>query len=159
MTTELSPSARKVQDALASLGLTCRVTELPDSTRTADAAASAVGCDVGQIVKSLIFKGKTSGTPLLALVSGRNRVNEKALAQIVAEKIVKPNAEFVRETTGFAIGGVPPLGHAMALTTFIDQDLLDYENLWAAAGTPHALFQITPADLVRATGGQVISVK
>jgi len=159
MPLELSPSARRVQEALESLGLTCRVLELPDSTRTADEAAKAVGCDVGQIVKSLIFKGKTSQTPLLVLVSGRNRVNENALGRIVAEKIVKPDAEFVRKATGFVIGGVPPLAHAVPLTTFIDEDLLAHRELWAAAGTPSALFQISPADLARATGGRVISVK
>lgn len=158
-TTRLNRSAQKVQDALGEQGLTCRVIELPGSTRTAEEAATAVGCDVAQIVKSLIFKGKSSGVPLLALVSGQNRVNEKALAKIVGEKIVKPDAEFVRSATGFVIGGVPPLAHATPMRTFIDEDLLDHEHVWAAAGTPHALFQIAPADLARATGGQVISVK
>jgi prolyl-tRNA editing enzyme YbaK/EbsC (Cys-tRNA(Pro) deacylase) len=159
MSDELSGSALKVQGALRTLGLECRVVELPGSTRTALEAAEAVGCKVGQIVKSLVFTGKVSGKPLLALVSGSNRVDEKKLAGLAGEAAGKADAEFARVHTGFAIGGVPPVGHSEAIETFIDEDLLQYEQVWAAAGTPHAVFQIRPADLVKASGGRVAALK
>lgn len=154
----LSPSAQKVQDALFALGLTLQVIELPGSTRTAVEAAEAVGCQVGQIVKSLVFKGKHSGRPILVIASGVNRVDEKLLEYIIGEPLGKADAEFVRLHTGFAIGGVPPLGHDEPLTTFIDKDLLNYSSVWAAAGTPHAVFQLDPRDLPRMTGGQVVEI-
>jgi prolyl-tRNA editing enzyme YbaK/EbsC (Cys-tRNA(Pro) deacylase) len=149
----------KVQAALHDLGLECQVVELPGSTRTALEAAQAVGCGVGQIVKSLMFRGKSSGRPLLALVSGSNRVDEKKLAALAGEATEKADADFTRQHTGFAIGGVPPLGHTAPLTTFIDEDLLQYAEVWAAAGTPHAVFRIAPADLVRASAGRTAAVK
>lgn len=159
MTKPLSPSAQKVQQALANFGLDCRVQELSDSTRTAVDAAQAVGCDVGQIVKSLVFRGKTSGNGVFVLASGANRVNEKALAALVGEKIDKADADFAREQTGFAIGGVPPVGHLKQLQTFIDEDLLHYHELWAAAGTPNALFSLTPDQLCLITAGTVAQIK
>ena len=159
MTDELSTSAMKVQAALQALGLECQVVELPGSTRTAVEAAQAVGCTVGQIVKSLMFRGKSSGRPLLALVSGSNRVDEKKLAALAGEPAEKADADFTREHTGFAIGGVPPLGHVEAIETFIDEDLLQYAEVWAAAGTPHAVFRILPAELARASRGKVAAVK
>ena len=155
----LSPSAQKVQEALAGFGLACRVKELGESTRTAVDAAQAVGCDVGQIVKSLVFRGKTSGAAVFVVASGANRVNEKLLAALVGEKIDKADADFVREQTGYAIGGVPPVGHAAPLLTFIDEDLLQYEELWAAAGTPNALFSLTPDQLCLITSGKVAQIK
>ena len=155
----LSSSAQKVQQALAGFGLDCRVKELSASTRTAEEAAQAVGCDVGQIVKSLVFRAKTSGTPVFVVASGANRVNEKLLAALVGEKIDKADADFVREQTGYAIGGVPPVGHAARLATYVDEDLLQYEELWAAAGTPNALFSLTPAQLCLITSGQVARIK
>lgn len=158
MTQELSASAQKVQDMLHTLGYASRVVELPDSTRTAQEAARAIGCQVGQIAKSLIFRGKHSNTPLLVVASGSNRVNERRLSKLVGEPIEKADATFVREHTGFAVGGVPPVGHAELLTNFIDEDLLQYEAIWAAAGTPHAVFQLTPAELQAMTGGQVIAI-
>lgn len=158
MSTPLSPSAQKVQQALLALGLTLQVVELPDSTRTAVEAAQAVGCQVGQIVKSLVFKTKRSQRPLLVIASGSNRVDEKLIEARLGEPLGKADAEFVRQQTGFAIGGVPPLGHASPLLTFIDQDLLQYERVWAAAGTPHAVFALDPADLARMTGGEIISI-
>jgi Cys-tRNA(Pro) deacylase len=158
MSQELSSSAQKVQDALHRLGYSATVVELPDSTRTAKEAAQAIGCQVAQIVKSLIFRGKHSHKPILVVASGINRVNEKRLSTLAAEPIEKADAEFVRQHTGFAVGGVPPLGHAEQLETFIDEDLLQYEEIWAAAGTPHAVFQLTPADLQKMTGGQVVSI-
>lgn len=158
MTTPLSPSAQKVQQALQALGMTLQVVELPDSTRTAIEAAQAVGCQVGQIVKSLVFKTKRSQRALLVIASGNNRVDEKLIEARIGEPLGKADAEFVRQQTGFAIGGVPPLGHASPLLTFIDQDLLQYERVWAAAGTPHAVFALNPADLARMTGGEIIPI-
>ena len=159
MSEALSPSARRVQDALHALDLDCQVVELPGSTRTAVEAAAAVGCGVAQIVKSLVFRGKDSGRAVLVLVSGANRVDESLLAGILGEGIEKASPDFVREQTGFVIGGVPPVGHLHPILTYIDTDLLQFEQIWAAAGTPHAVFQFRAADLERMTGGQVIRVK
>jgi len=158
MSPKLSTSAQKVQDALHSLGLSLAVVELPDSTRTAVEAAQAIGCEVGQIVKSIVFKTKRSQQPVLVIASGSNRVNEKVIENLVGEPLGKANADFVREQTGFVIGGIPPLGHRQKIQTFIDRDLLDYPEVWAAAGTPHAVFRLAPADLEKMTGGQVIVV-
>jgi|SRR6185369_7054608 len=155
----LSKSARKVQDALAAAGFPGRVIELTESTRTAEDAARVVGCDVGQIVKSLLFRGMVTGKPLFCLASGRNRVAEARLAELAGEPIGKADAAFVREKTGFAIGGVAPLGHPEKLTTFIDEDLLQYSELWAAAGTPAALFRLTPGELRVMTDGRVAAVR
>jgi len=159
MPLNLSPSAQKVQDALQALGFTLQVVELPDSTRTAVEAAQAIGCQVGQIVKSLVFKGKRSERPILVIASGSNRVNEKAIEEMIGEPLGKADADFVRQHTGFVIGGVPPVGHLEKLATFIDQDLLAFDELWAAAGTPHAVFRLKPADLLRITAGQVAEIK
>lgn len=155
----LKPSAQRVQDALHARGLTNQVVELPDSTRTAAEAAAAAGCTVGQIAKSLVFAGRTSGRALLVIASGSNRVDEKRLAVLVGEKITRPNADFVRDQTGFVIGGVPPIGHTQALRTFIDEDLLGYDEIWAAAGHPNAIFRLTPAELVAMTDGIVAAIK
>jgi prolyl-tRNA editing enzyme YbaK/EbsC (Cys-tRNA(Pro) deacylase) len=156
--TELSQSAQRVQQTLDSLGLPARVVELPSSTRTALEAAAAVGCQVGQIVKSLIFMGATSHKPVLVVASGSNRVNEQALAGILGEPIKKADADFVRTHTGYAIGGVPPVGLTTEVITFIDQDLLAFDRVWAAAGTPHAVFELDPQQLAKITGGQIVSV-
>ena len=155
----LSASAQKVQDALLSKGVACRVVELPASARSAKEAAQAIGCRVEQIVKSLVFRGKHSNKAILALVSGSNRVNERKLSTFAAEPIRKADADFVREKTGFAIGGVPPVGHAEPLETFLDEDLLRYEKIWAAAGTPHAVFELTPSELKSIVDCRVIAVK
>ncbi|MDZ4159148.1 MAG: YbaK/EbsC family protein [Anaerolineaceae bacterium] len=155
----LSASARKVQQALAELGFDCRVVELPASTRTAREAAEAVGCQVGQIVKSLIFKGSQTGKPILVIASGANRVDEHKICALIGEQIEKADPDFVRQRTGFAIGGVPPVGHTEALTTFIDEDLLQYAEVWAAAGTPHAVFPLSPSALQQMTGGTLTAVK
>jgi prolyl-tRNA editing enzyme YbaK/EbsC (Cys-tRNA(Pro) deacylase) len=155
---ELSASARKVQQALADQGFSLEVVELPHSTRTAVEAAQAVGCEVGQIVKSLIFRGLRSQQPIMVAASGSNRVKEKRIASLVDEPLGKADADFVRQHTGFVIGGVPPIGHAQPLQTFIDEDLLQYSEIWAAAGTPHAVFRLTPADLVKMTGGRVVCI-
>jgi prolyl-tRNA editing enzyme YbaK/EbsC (Cys-tRNA(Pro) deacylase) len=156
---ELPPSARKVQDAASALGLDVTVREMTEPTRTAQEAASACGVTAGQIVKSLVFSGAASGKPYLLLVSGTNRVNEKGVATHLGEKLKRPDAEAVRALTGFAIGGIPPFGHATALATYMDRDLLQYDVIWAAAGTPKAVFQTEPAKLRDATGAIVIDVK
>ena len=155
----LSKSAGRVQDALESLGFSFEVLDLPQSTRTALEAAEAVGCGVEQIVKSLIFKGAHTEKPVLVIASGVNRVNEEAVAEIVREPIKKASADFVREHTGFVIGGVAPVGHLEQLETLIDEDLLQYDEVWAAAGTPHAVFRLKPADLVSMSQGKVTGIK
>jgi prolyl-tRNA editing enzyme YbaK/EbsC (Cys-tRNA(Pro) deacylase) len=155
----LSPSAQRVQDALIELGTQIQVRELPASTRTAAEAAQAVGCALGQIVKSLVFRGVRSGQAILVETSGANRVSESNLAGHLGEEVRMASAEFVRLHTGFAIGGVPPLAHASVLRTYIDRDLMDYEEIWAAAGTPQALFALTPQQLVDITQGEVVEVK
>ena len=132
--------------------------ELPESTRSAAEAAQAIGCRVEQIVKSLVFRGQSTNRPILAVVSGGNRVDEEKLALLVAEPVAKADAEYVRQRTGYAIGGVPPVGHVESLVCVVDEDLLQYEQIWAAAGTPRAVFRLTPADLQRITDGRVVSV-
>jgi prolyl-tRNA editing enzyme YbaK/EbsC (Cys-tRNA(Pro) deacylase) len=154
----LSASARKVQEALQAYGLTCHVLELSETARSAREAARAIGCRVEQIVKSLVFRSQQTHRPILVVASGGNRVNEQTLSALVAEPIEKADAAFVRQQTGFAIGGVPPVGHAQRLATFIDEDLLQYDQIWAAAGTPNAVFPLSPADLQRLTQGQVVSI-
>jgi len=159
MTTPLNASAQKVQDALDARGYThCRVVEMPDSTRTAAEAAAAIGCTVAQIAKSLVFRGAHSGAPVLVIASGTNRVDPQRLATLIGEPVEKPDADYVRERTGFVIGGVPPLGHSEPIRTFIDRDLLAFEAIWAAAGTPRAVFRLTPDDLVSMTGGEVAEI-
>ena len=159
MSKELKSSAQRVQEAFQALGRTCEVAQMRKTTRTAEDAARAVGCEVGQIVKSLVFKGKQSQRPILVVASGANRVNEKRLGRQISEPVKMANADFVREMTGFAIGGVPPLGHRCPITVFIDEDLLGYKEIWAAAGTPHAVVKLTPDELKMVTNGTVISVK
>ncbi len=154
----LSSSAQKVQQALSALGLRLEVIELPASTRTSQEAAQALGCQVGQIAKSIVFQALTSHRPILVIASGANRVNERLIGELIGEKIGKADADFVRNRTGFVIGGVPPLAHTEHLQTFIDQDLLQYPKIWAAAGTSHAVFRLAPKDLLRMTGGTVTRV-
>jgi prolyl-tRNA editing enzyme YbaK/EbsC (Cys-tRNA(Pro) deacylase) len=160
MSDQLSASAQKVRDALTTLGFgTRQVVELPDSTRTAVEAAAAIGCTVAQIAKSLVFKGRNSGDPILVIASGANRVNTRRIAELLGEAIDKPDADYVREKTGFVIGGVPPVGHSTPLITFVDEDLRQFDEIWAAAGTPRAVFKLTPDDLEKMTAGRVIDVK
>jgi prolyl-tRNA editing enzyme YbaK/EbsC (Cys-tRNA(Pro) deacylase) len=155
----LSPTAQKVQDLLAARGFEIRVIEFAESTRTSQEAADRAGCALGQITKSLVFKGKTTHKPILVLTSGANRVDEARLAQYAGEPIGRADADFVRAITGFAIGGVPPVGHAQKLETYMDEDLLQYETIWAAAGTPNAIFELTPADLQKMTQAPAVRVK
>ncbi len=159
MSKSLSPSVQRVQDALGSLGFGHQVVELPASTRTSAEAAQAVGCQVGQIAKSLVFQGKNTHQPILVIASGANRVNEQKMADIISEPLGKADADYVRQHTGFAIGGVPPVGHVEKIEIFIDEDLLQYDEIWAAAGSPHAVFKLTPPDLLKMTNGRVLSIK
>jgi prolyl-tRNA editing enzyme YbaK/EbsC (Cys-tRNA(Pro) deacylase) len=147
-----------VQDALRALGLDATVVESAHSARTSADAAKLVGCEVGQIAKSLVFRTAQTGRPVLVIASGANRVNEWRVGVLLKEVLEKAPAAFVREATGYAIGGIPPIGHARPIETFIDEDLLRYKEIWAAAGTPNALFRLPPADLVTMTGGRVIRV-
>jgi prolyl-tRNA editing enzyme YbaK/EbsC (Cys-tRNA(Pro) deacylase) len=150
--------AERFRAALAEAGMTNPIVELPESTHTADAAARAVGCAVAQIAKSLVFRAKTSGRPVLVVASGANRVDEKAVGELIGEPIGKANADFVRERTGFAIGGVAPIGHVVAPITLVDEDLLTFDGIWAAAGTPNAVFRLTPDELLRVTGARAVAV-
>lgn len=159
MDSKLTPAAQRVQNALGEVGVECVVREMPDTTRSALDAAQAIGCQVGQIVKSLVFRGKSSGRPFLFLVSGANRVDEKKAALLLGEAVEKADADFVRQETGFSIGGVPPLGHVKTLTTLIDEDLMGYDEIWAAAGTPNAVFRLTAEELVKISRGRVARVK
>lgn len=154
----LKPAAQRVEAAARALGLDIRVRTMSQSTRTAEEAAAACACTVGQIVKSLVFRGKETGKPYLLLVSGANRVNEKAVARIIGEPLQRPDAQYVRDITGFAIGGIPPLGHASRLATYMDRELLQYEIVWAAAGTPESVFPVAPAELRDKAEAEVIEV-
>lgn len=151
-------SARRVLDAATRLGLAITMTVHEQPTRTAEEAAAQCGCDVGQIVKSLVFRGAQSGKPYLLLVSGANRVNEKGLKAALGEALRRPDAEDVRALTGFAIGGIPPFGHAEPLETILDPDLLSHPLVWAAAGTPNSVFAIEPKALRDATAARVLAV-
>jgi prolyl-tRNA editing enzyme YbaK/EbsC (Cys-tRNA(Pro) deacylase) len=155
----LKPAARRVQAVLAELGFGFEVREFPESTRTSAEAAAAIGCGVGQIAKSLVFRARDSGRPVLVIASGANRVDEKQVGRLLGEKIERASPDFVREKTGFAIGGVPPVAHAEPPATLIDQDLLGFEEVWAAAGTPNAVFRLTPEELVAMTGGRPAEIK
>jgi prolyl-tRNA editing enzyme YbaK/EbsC (Cys-tRNA(Pro) deacylase) len=154
----LRPAAARVQQILAKQGLTTNVIEFAETTRTSAEAAAQIGCSVAEIAKSLVFRAKPSGRPVLVIASGVNRVSERSIEALIGEKIGKADADFVRDKTGYAIGGVAPVGHDSAMPTFIDEDLLKSEMIWAAAGTPFAVFCLTPVDLVRLTGGQVVKI-
>jgi prolyl-tRNA editing enzyme YbaK/EbsC (Cys-tRNA(Pro) deacylase) len=154
----LRASALRVQEALAAFGRDFEVVEFDASTRTSADAAAAIGCDVAQIAKSLVFRAKPSGRPVLVLASGANRVDEKKIEAVLGEGLGRADADYVRDKTGFVIGGVPPIGHAAKPATFIDRDLLRHGEIWAAAGTPHAVFRLSPADLVEMTGGTVLEI-
>ena len=154
-----SQSVQKVQEALKALGFSNEVMELQSTTRTSAEAAQAVGYRVEQIAKSIVFRGKQTDRPVLVIASGPNRVNEKKIEALISEPIGKADANFVRQRTGFVIGGVPPVGHLEKIEIFIDEDLLKYDEIWAAAGTPNAVFKLTPSDLVKMTEGRVVSIK
>ncbi len=159
----MHPNAEKVQRILQQSGYHGKILELEASTRTAVEAAQAAGCEVGQIVKSLVFLLETgeeqAPKPVLVLVSGSNRVHEKRLGTLLGGKLARADADTVYAFSGFAIGGVPPVGHKTQFQTYIDEDLLQYRDVWAAAGTPNAVFQISPQQLVQISHGQVVCVK
>jgi Cys-tRNA(Pro) deacylase len=153
---ELQEAARRVAEALAAAGVEAEVRTYAESTRTAEEAAAAVGANVGQIVKSLVFLA--DGRPVLALVSGANRLDTAKLAQIAGAKITRADAETVHAATGYAIGGVPPVGLASPLPVYCDRELMRYAEVWAAAGTPHAVFSIAPDMLAHLTDAQVVDL-
>lgn len=154
----MHPNVLRVLDAASAAGLEIEVSTFPEGTRTAQQAAQAVGCDVGQIVKSLVFL--LDAAPAVALLSGSNRLDERRLARALeGVRVSRADADSVRAATGFPIGGVPPFGHPTPLQTAIDEDLLLYEQVWAAAGTPRDVFAVAPSELVRVTGGTVAPLR
>lgn len=156
--TERLRSTDRVREAAKAAGLAMEIREMPQSTRTAAEAAAACGTSVAQIVKSLVFRKATSGEPVLLLVSGKNRVDENAVKETIGEALQRMHAEEVRNLTGFAIGGVAPLGSLTPLATFMDIDLMSFDVVWAAAGAPTAVFSVPPTALAAATGAKVIRV-
>jgi len=159
MIKELAGSAKKVQDFLMENGFSCTVKELPDSTRTAEEAAKAIGCEVAQIAKSLIFIDKASGNPILVIASGINQVDIKKVESSTGLHLIKADGKIVKERVGFAIGGVPPVGHKEKIMTFLDPSLKDYEWIWAAAGTPFAVFRLSSNEIQEMTDGKFIDLK
>jgi prolyl-tRNA editing enzyme YbaK/EbsC (Cys-tRNA(Pro) deacylase) len=149
----LPASAQRVQDALTAAGSDARVIELPVAARTSQQAADALGIEVGQIAKSLIFRAVPSGRAVLVIAAGDRRVDESRISALLGEAIERATPEFVREHSSFAIGGVAPLAHAQPIATFIDASLRRFDVVWAAGGTPHCVFPIAPAELVRVSGG------
>ncbi len=155
----LSPSAQKVQNFLTSNGYSHIVVEHNQSTRTSVEAAAAIGCTVAQIAKSLVFITRRSRKPVMVIASGVNRVNTKRIGETLGEPIDRADPDFVHEATGYAIGGVPPVGLTQPVETFIDEDLNLHKTVWAAAGAPTAVFELTPIELVTMTGGKVMKIK
>jgi Cys-tRNA(Pro) deacylase len=153
----MKPAASRVQAALDALGLRRTLIELPVQARTSQQAADAVGVDVGQIVKSLVFI--VDGAPVMVVASGVNRVDERKLATLAGGKVRRADADTVKRATGYTIGGVPPLGHETALRIWVDEDLLRHDLIYAAGGVPECVFPLTPDDLLKATGGTVADVK
>ena len=155
----LGPSVRRVHEALTAAGGGHTVVALEQPARTSAEAARAVGCRVDQIAKSLVFRGEQTQRAVLVIASGANRVDERKVAGFVSEPVARADADFVRARTGFAIDGVAPVAHAEPLTILINEDLMQWAEIWAAAGHPSTVFKLTPADLVRMTGGRVAAVK
>src|SRR5262245_1280643 len=153
----MHPNAERIQAELKALGADGEVVELAASTRTSQEAAMAIGTTVAQIAKSLVFLA--GDQPVLVIASGVNRVSMGKLAKALGCDATRPDADAVKRLTGFPIGGVAPVGHATRLRILIDRDLLRYEEIWAAAGTPHAVFRTTPQELARITGGEVLDVR
>lgn len=151
----MSKSLKRVKQALSDAGMTCEIVETGTDTHTAAQAAEAAGCQLDQIVKSIIFRGDTSGQAILFLTAGGNRVDDQKAAICAGEPLGKADAALIRAQTGFAIGGVSPVGHLNPIQAFVDPKLMGFSTIWAAAGTPHHVFELTPAQLVDLTGGQV----
>ncbi len=150
--------AKKIQKFLEEFWIKNEIREFSETTKTAADAAKALNCEIGQIAKSIVFESKISYEPVLVIASGCNRIDEKIISEHLGEGIEKADADFVREKTGFAIGGIPPFGHQQKIKTFIDEDLLQHKMIWAAAGTHNAVFPLTPEELVKTTGGKVVKV-
>ena len=156
----MHPSAQKVADAARALGLNVEIVEFEETTRTAQDAAHAIGCQVAQIVKSLLFI--VDGQPVMALVSGVNRLDERKLATLRGvgrRQVERADADTAKAATGFSIGGIPPFGHTSRLPVYVDEDLTRFDVVWAAAGTPFAVFAIAPEELVRASQGAMADLK
>ena len=147
----------RVRESLRAAGLADTITVMPKATHTAQAAADALGCDVGEIAKSIIFRAE-DGRAVLVITCGRNRVDDKKVSAKLGQKVGKADAEFVRAQTGFVIGGVSPVAHASPPLTLMDEDLLRYAAIWPAAGHPNSMFRISPQDLARVTGAEIIDV-
>ncbi len=156
---KLKGSSQRVQDILHEHKLGIEVVEFKELTRTSQEAANAIGCEVGQIAKTLIFKGKITSKPICIIASGKNRVDEKKIVQYVGEEIEKPDAEYVLEHTSFVIGGVPPIGYTLEIRPLIDEDLMVYHEIWAAAGTPNSVFRLMPNDLLKITQGKIANIR
>lgn len=155
----LSESAAKVQDILTQSEIPLEIVKFETTTHTADQAAETIGCDVAQILKSLVFIKKPSMELFLIAASGKNRVNTKTLKQYFGEKITPADPQDVLEKTGYMVGGVPPIGHKEKLLTIIDSDLFEYDALWASGGSEYEVFKITPKQLLDLTGGTVLDIK
>ncbi|MFH1643208.1 MAG: YbaK/EbsC family protein [Patescibacteria group bacterium] len=151
-------NSQTVQEELKKLGFGYEVIELSESTHTAVDAANALNCSIAQIAKSIIFKSE-SNNPILIIASGINRVDEKIIEEEIGERVGRADVDFVLEKTGFVIGGVPPIGHISSIQTFIDNDLLQYEDIWAAAGNPRAVFKLKSKDLIEMVKGKFINLK
>lgn len=157
--TDLRASAKRLQTFLEKYHVDTKVVEFQQTTRTSKEAADTIGCEIGQIAKTLIFKGKNSAKPICVIASGKNKVDEKKIALFIGEEIEKPDAQYVATHTTFTIGGVPPIGYPLDIKPMIDEDLLTYPQIWAAAGTPFAVFCLTPQDLIHITQGHVLNLR
>ena len=156
---DIRSSAERVRHTLAVLGHTPDIREFSETTRTSAEAAAAIGCTVAQIAKSLVFRAVGSNRAVLVIASGVNRVDEHLVAAALGDRIAKADAAFVRDKTGFSIGGVAPVGHTEKPLTLIDEELLQHAEIWAAAGTPNSVFRLTPQALIAMTGGRVVAIK
>ncbi|MEM7774166.1 MAG: YbaK/EbsC family protein [Pseudomonadota bacterium] len=152
------PAAQRVQAAAMALELKIDIVEMKESTKTAEDAARACGCSVAQIVKSLVFQRVDTSVPVMLLVSGTNRVDPARMAEQIGFELKRPGADVVRQQTGYAIGGIPPFGHAQPIATYIDAALLQHDVVWAAAGTPNAVFSVNPSNLATVTQAQIIDM-
>ena len=156
--TGMSQANARVQQVLATSGLSVQIQSFPESTRSAGEAARVLGCAIDQIAKSIVFRRRDNGGPVLVIASGRNRVDETLVRSALGADIEQADPEFVCQATGFPIGGVAPIGHLQPIPVFIDSDLLVFRTVWAAAGTPRSVFAINPVDLVRITAGRLLAI-
>jgi prolyl-tRNA editing enzyme YbaK/EbsC (Cys-tRNA(Pro) deacylase) len=159
MTRDLKHSSQRVQDLLLNYKLDIKVIEFKELMRTSKETANVIGCEVGQIAKTLIFKGKKSEKAFCVIISGKNRLDEEKITKLIGEEIEKPDAHFVIEHTKFIIGGIPPIGYSLDDKPLIDEDLMTYQEIWAAAGTPYAVFRITPENLLKITEARVVKIR